>query len=243
MKLILTLSILFCLARCAKNSQKSRVESVTDHKELKKVLRTKNNVLTLFINHQKKSGELAKTLDEVSVEVKGLATIISVDCNDKDGKKLCKKLKIASDPAFVIKHFKDGDFHKDYDRALKSKSLVTFLKDPTGDLPWDEDPASEAVTHLHTPKQLSSLLKTESGPILAMFYAPWCGHCKRMKPDFQSAASELRGKAVLAAMDVNKPENSPVSRKYNITGFPTLLFFDGGELQYPYPGGNNKEVL
>ena len=43
-------------------------------------------------------------------------------------------------------------------------------------------------------------------------------------------------------MDINKLENSPVSRKYNITGFPTLPLFDGGELQYPYPGGNNKEV-
>ena len=53
----------------------------------------------------------------------------------------------------------------------------------------------------------------------------------------------LKGQAVLAAMDVNKAENSAVSRKYNITGFPTLLFFDGGELQYPYPGGNNKEVF
>ena len=88
---------------------------------------------------------------------------------------------------------------------------------------------------------LSFLLKTESGPILAMFYAPWCGHCKRRKLDYQVAAAEMKGSAVLAAMDVNKPENSPVSRKYNITSFRTLLFFDGGELQYPYPEGN-KEV-
>ena len=33
-----------------------------------------------------------------------------------------------------------------------------------------------------------------------------------------------------------------MSRKYNISGFPTLLFFEKGELQYPYPGGNSKEV-
>ena len=88
---------------------------------------------------------------------------------------------------------------------------------------------------------LSFLLKTESGPILAMFYAPRCGHCKRRKADYQVAATEMKGSAVLAAVDVNKPEDSPVSKKYTITGFPTLPFFDGGELQYPYPEGN-KEV-
>ena len=178
MRLLNTFILILGFAQSAKNSPKSRVESVHDHKELKKVFRTKNNVLVFFMNNQKKSEELAKTLDEVSLEVKGLATIISVDCNDKDGKKLCKKLKISGEPAYVIKHFKDGDFHKDYDRALKSKSFVTFLKDPAGELPWEEDPAAQDVTHLANPKHFHSLLKSEKGPVLTMFYAPWCGHCK-----------------------------------------------------------------
>ena len=111
-------------------------------------------------------------MDEVSVEVKGLATVVTVDCSDKDGRKLCKKLKISDNTNYVIKHYKDGDFHKDYDRALKLKSVQNFRKDPTGDLPWDEDPQSQDVTHLHSPKQLQSLLKSEQGQILIMFYAP-----------------------------------------------------------------------
>ena len=40
---------------------------------------------------------------------------------------------------FKVFSFKsDGQFHKDYDRAFVKKSLVSFLKDPKGDLPWDE---------------------------------------------------------------------------------------------------------
>ena len=63
----------------------------------------------------------------MSSEVKGLATCLAIDCETKEGKKLCKKLKVTTS-SFVLKHYKDGEFHKDYDRAVTVKSMVTFLK-------------------------------------------------------------------------------------------------------------------
>jgi protein disulfide-isomerase/protein disulfide isomerase family A protein 5 len=59
------------------------------------------------------------------------------------------KLKAGSEVTGVIlKHYHNGDFNRDYDRALKVSALVNFMKDPTGDLPWDEDPTATAVVHL-----------------------------------------------------------------------------------------------
>lgn len=64
-----------------------------------------------------------------------------------------------------------------------------------------------------------------------------------MKPDYNRAATELKGESVLAAVDVTKPENAGLSKKFNITGFPTLIYFQGGNMKYQYPGENNQKSL
>lgn len=66
----------------------------------------------------------------------------------RESKKLCKKLKISPEKPYLIKHYKDGDFHKDYDRSESINSMSNFLRDPTGDLPWDEDPTATDIFHL-----------------------------------------------------------------------------------------------
>lgn len=48
---------------------------------------------------------------------------------------------------------------------------------------------------------------------------------------------------MLAAIDVNRPENSKVRRIFNITGFPTIIYFENGAQKYIYEGDNNKDDI
>lgn len=73
---------------------------------------------------------------------------------------------------------------------------------------------------------LAKFLRKEGKPILIMFYAPWCGYCKTLKPEYSLAATDLKDEAVLVAVDVNRPENAVLRTQYNISGFPTLLYFE-----------------
>lgn len=76
---------------------------------------------------------------------------------------------------------------------------------------------------------------------LVKFFAPWCGHCKKMAGDFEEAATELKGKAQLVDLDATKEKD--LATKYGIRGFPTLKLFSKGELISDYKGGRTKDAL
>jgi thiol-disulfide isomerase/thioredoxin len=79
--------------------------------------------------------------------------------------------------------------------------------------------------------------------VLFFFIFLGCGFCKKLKPDFSEAATELKSSGVLAAVDVDVSTNFNLRRVYNITGFPTLIYFKNGEMQFQYGGEMNKKGL
>ncbi|XP_057485755.1 protein disulfide isomerase-like 1-4 [Actinidia eriantha] len=76
--------------------------------------------------------------------------------------------------------------------------------------------------------------------VMVEFYAPWCGHCQALAPEYAAAATELKGEAVLAKVDAT--EESELGLKYEIQGFPTVYFFVDG-VHKDYPGLRTKDAI
>ncbi|KAJ5486587.1 hypothetical protein N7530_000887 [Penicillium desertorum] len=72
------------------------------------------------------------------------------------------------------------------------------------------------------PKTYNSLIANSNYTSIVEFYAPWCGHCKNLKPAYEKAAKNLDGLAKVAAINCDDDENKPFCGQMGVQGFPTL---------------------
>jgi protein disulfide-isomerase A1 len=77
--------------------------------------------------------------------------------------------------------------------------------------------------------------------VLVEFYAPWCGHCQTLAPEYAKAATILKDDGVVLAK-VDATEHSDLGQQFQVRGFPTLLWFVNGEHK-PYSGGRKAEEI
>ena len=63
-------------------------------------------------------------------------------------------------------------------------------------------------------------------PVLVDFWAPWCGPCVAMAPQFERASQQLKGRVLFAK--VNSDDNPVTSRRFAIRSIPTLVRLDAG---------------
>ena len=64
-------------------------------------------------------------------------------------------------------------------------------------------------------------------PVVVDFWAPWCGPCRQMAPQFEQAAQALKGRALL--VKVNSDDNPHTASRFGIRSIPTLVKLQRGQ--------------
>lgn len=83
------------------------------------------------------------------------------------------------------------------------------------------------------------LIKTSDKPVVADFYAEWCGPCKMMAPVFHEIGEENPN--IFVKIDADSDEFSELVAKYNVTHIPTVIKFVDGKDEIRASGFKPKE--
>lgn len=120
-----------------------------------------------------------------------------------------------------------------YPGQRTADALVEWINKETGANGRIAKPPSNVV--VLNKSNFDKVVMDDSKNVLVEFYAPWCGHCKKLTPIYEELATVFAGDddVVIAKMDADEAQNRDVASKYGVTGFPTLKYFSKDNKEEP----------
>jgi len=191
--------------------------------------------------------KLAPAWSELAVEINDDpewgAQIASLDCTQH--KEVCTENGVTGYP--TLKYFDgSGAAGVKYTGARTKEALRDWLDNQ---LPGGEDDAADADAEVAAPKagevvQLNAKnFKQLTAPAeqvsFVKFFAPWCGHCKKMNPAWIELAKDVGSDDTMLIGEVDCTVDSSVCQENDVKGYPTLKAFKGGNLIEKYAGGRD----
>ena len=82
-------------------------------------------------------------------------------------------------------------------------------------------------------------------PIIVLFYADWCGHCKDLEPIWSEFEKIIKQKPnpKIGVNKVNSDYMSKISGPKDVMGFPTISYIKNGSKKREYSGPRNVESI
>ncbi len=180
----------------------------------------------------------AKTYE---AEFKKLATalkskelvFVQTDIKDGWGQRVANFFGIdeASLPVLEIVEMKEEVLRYRHSGALTEAAMKTFIESfKKGTAPRflksePEPSENPGPVYKVVGKTFKSEVLDNDSDVIVKFYAPWCGHCKKLEPVFKSLADSLSENKKLKFFEIDSTKNDVEGHPIN--GFPVIKFFPG----------------
>eukprot|EP00184_Porphyridium_aerugineum_P007790 CAMPEP_0184692194 /NCGR_PEP_ID=MMETSP0313-20130426/775_1 /TAXON_ID=2792 /ORGANISM="Porphyridium aerugineum, Strain SAG 1380-2" /LENGTH=362 /DNA_ID=CAMNT_0027150007 /DNA_START=153 /DNA_END=1241 /DNA_ORIENTATION=+ len=168
--------------------------------------------------------------------------IVIIKMDAEENPEVAKRYNVEGYPTlkFIPKGKSDPADAEDIKVQRDAQSLLSYLNDRLGTSASLPKLVSKVVDL--TAENFNKVVMDESKVVLVEFFAPWCGHCKSLKPKYDRLAEILDGEEsiVIAALDADA--NRELAESFDVKGFPTLKAFLPGKKDEPLMYDRAREV-
>ena len=88
-------------------------------------------------------------------------------------------------------------------------------------------------------QEFDKIVASATVPVVADFWAPWCGPCRMVGPVLEKMATDHAGK--VSVVKVNVDVNQELAARYGIMSIPTVILFKGGKLEKQLIGARQQK--
>ena len=124
-----------------------------------------------------------------------------------------------------------------YMKPKQDDNVTSSVQEPTD----DENDANDAHIEGFTGGEVSNISQLyvpEGSVALVKFYAPWCGHCKTLAPEWKKVERDINGKDIngknVIVLSVDCDKHDDIASKFGVDGFPTIRLLSSGDKSVEY---------
>ncbi|KAL4771121.1 thioredoxin-like protein [Aspergillus nidulans var. acristatus] len=194
-----------------------------------------------WCGHCKNLAPVYEELGQAFAHAEDKVSIAKVDADAN--RDLGKRFGIQGFP--TIKWF-DGksETPEDYKGGRDLESLTAFVTEKTGIKAKGAKKEPSNVEML-TDTTFKSVIGGDKDVFVA-FTAPWCGHCKKLAPTWETLATDfaLEPNVIIAKVDAEAENSKATAKSQGVTGYPTIKFFAKGSTEgVVYQGARTEEAF